>query len=239
MRVLAELLVGRTRSARTRRSRSLFGSMPSRYRWKKAGSSFRLVRSPEAPKITIGLRRECVPRRGHDRGLLRFHGVAAELVAERRDDLRAEGLVLPRREPREERQRRDRRGHVLVDAPPATSSAPRRSRPRSRGCRRAPGRSRSASCRSSKQPRPHDAAVPPDAQRSRSQVEVERRLLHDLEPFAVRGEQAVLDPVVDHLHEVACARAARRARTRPPARAPGTPARRRRRRSGSPPTIRQ
>ena len=39
-------------------------------------------------------------------------------------------------------------------------------------------------------------------------VEVELRVLHDLEALGVRLHQAVLDAVVDHLHEVAGARRA-------------------------------
>src|SRR5207244_8088816 len=52
------------------------------------------------------------------------------------------------------------------------------------------------------QPGPHHAPVPPDAGDLR-QIEIEVGVAQDLEALAVRGEQAVLDPVVDHLDEMA------------------------------------
>ncbi len=57
------------------------------------------------------------------------------------------------------------------------------------------------------------------------QVEVELGLLEHLEPLGVGLHQAVLDPVVDHLHEVAGAGPARRGRSRRRARARGRSAR--------------
>ena len=57
------------------------------------------------------------------------------------------------------------------------------------------------------QPGAHDRAVAPDAG-DLVQVEVELRALEHLEPLGVGLHQAVLDPVVDHLHEVAGARPA-------------------------------
>ena len=78
-----------------------------------------------------------------------LHRMPAELVAERGDHLRAERLVLPRREPREQRQRRDReRGHPPRSPPPA-STDPRPSRPRSPRMSARPGSFSSASCSSS------------------------------------------------------------------------------------------
>src|SRR6266567_4730242 len=90
-----------------------WGSRPSENRCQNAGSSLRLVRSPEAPKITMACGSggfsaiSLVP-------LLRLHRVSAELVAERGDHLGGVGLVLARGEPQEQRQRGDRRRHVLV-----------------------------------------------------------------------------------------------------------------------------
>ena len=51
------------------------------------------------------------------------------------------------------------------------------------------------------QPAPDYRAVPPDA-RDLVQVEVVLGVLHDLESLGVGLHQPVLDPVVDHLHEV-------------------------------------
>src|SRR5881397_866437 len=91
---------------------------PSRERWAMAGASSRRVRSPEAPKITsvhggrilssasasgVGAAAtggSRTPRRSFSFGL---HRVPAELIPQRRDDLRGERFSLARREAREER----------------------------------------------------------------------------------------------------------------------------------------
>ena len=51
------------------------------------------------------------------------------------------------------------------------------------------------------QPAPHDRAVAPDA-RDLVEVQVVLAVIHHLEAFGVGLHQPVLDPVVDHLHEV-------------------------------------
>src|SRR6266702_1976521 len=90
-----------------------WGSSPSENRCQNAGRSLRRVRSPDAPKMTMawgsgGFSAMALAP------LLRLHGVAAELVAERGDHLGSVGLVLPGGEPQEQRQRGDGGGHVLV-----------------------------------------------------------------------------------------------------------------------------
>src|SRR3954470_21425 len=94
-----------------------------------AGISLRIVRSPEAPKMTSthgsGVRRSWSPSSSGfccwgssvtAIGLRsRLHRMAAELVAQRRVHLRRVALLLARREAREERGRDHRRGDALVD----------------------------------------------------------------------------------------------------------------------------
>src|SRR6266498_4721294 len=89
------------------------GRSPSANRCQNAGSSLRLVRSPDAPKMTMawgsgGL--SAMPLRAS----LRSNGVPAELLPERRDDLGRVGLLLPGGEPQEQRQRGDGGRDVLV-----------------------------------------------------------------------------------------------------------------------------
>src|ERR671922_2814914 len=94
------------------------GRRPSRNRWYRAGRSLRWVRSPDAPKMTmaVGSGGSSFPRVVTPASPpLLPDGVAPELVTERGDHLGGERLVLPRGEPGEQGQRRDRGGDVLVD----------------------------------------------------------------------------------------------------------------------------
>src|SRR5919204_946102 len=187
-----------------------------------AGKSFFCVRSPEAPKMTSahgsGVRRSWSPsssgfscvvatlmraRIGARLGLLeRADSVAAELVAQCGGDLRREVDLVTGREARKERRRDDRRRHVLVDRlvdRPASLAGVLdvrgdvlELRPVLIECR----------VQELEQPRADYGAVSPDP-RDLFEVEVELGVIHDLEPLRVRLHQAVLDPVVNHLHEVA------------------------------------
>src|SRR6266540_1849651 len=129
-------------------------------------------------------------------------GVAAELGAQSGVDLGREGLVLAGREARVEGGRNHRRGDALVDRledrPAALAGV--LDVPRDAGevaAVRVEG-----VVQELEQPRADDRAVAPDA-RDLLEVEIELGGLHDLEAFGVGLHQAVLDPVVDHLHEVA------------------------------------
>src|SRR5919201_4983503 len=83
--------------------------------------SLRWVRSPEAPKIVrahgSAVRRSRSPsRRGFGSATFnRLHRVTPELVAESGVDLRRERLVLPRPEPREQRERDHAGRNAFVD----------------------------------------------------------------------------------------------------------------------------
>ena len=164
--------------------------------------------------------------------------VPAELVAQRRVHLRGERLLLARGEPRVERGRDHRHGHVLVDRledrpAPLARVLDVALDPLELRALLLEGRVQQV-----EQPRAHDRAVAPDPG-DLLEVEVELGGPHHLEALGVGLHQAVLDPVVDHLHEVARAGGADvrvavfgRERRGRPARA-GTRARRRRRPSGS------
>ena len=136
-----------------------------------------------------------------------LHRVPAELVAQRGVHLRRERLVLPRGEPREQRHRDRRRRDALVDRaehrPAALAGVLDVAADllEARILARARARAgRAASCG-----RPSRAArAPRPCRRSSSNSEA----LHDLEALGERLHHPVLDPVVDHLHEVARARRA-------------------------------
>src|SRR5687768_2929697 len=79
------------------------GRWPDSARLYIAGNSFRRVRSPDAPKMTS--------TQASARGL----DMAAELGAERRQDLFRERVILPRAEALEERRREHVGRHRLFD----------------------------------------------------------------------------------------------------------------------------
>src|SRR5919109_1614936 len=91
-----------------------WGSRPSTNRCQNAGRSVRRVRSPDAPKITTACGSAGFKAIALLALLLGADGMAAELLAQRRDHFRRVRLVLPRREPREEGKRGDRSRDVLA-----------------------------------------------------------------------------------------------------------------------------
>jgi hypothetical protein len=129
--------------------------------------------------------------------------VPAELVAERREDLRAVGIVLARAEPGEERERDDRRRDVavdrLLDGPAALPGIghPALEVREVRVLRERP-------FGQFEQPRTDDRTVVPDPGDAR-EVELVVARMHDLEAFGIGLHEPVFDPVVDHLHVMACA----------------------------------
>ena len=128
--------------------------------------------------------------------------VAAELVAERRGDLRGE--LISSRDAKRAKSDAAITGagtfsliaSLIVQRPsPESSTYGAMSSSFEPCCSK-------AACSSSSSQRANDRAVAPDAG-DLVQVEVVLGVLHDLEALGVRLHQAVLDPVVDHLHEVA------------------------------------
>ena len=154
-----------------------------------------------------------------------LHGVAAELVAQRRVDLGGERLVLAGGEAGEERRRDHRHRHVLGDRLGDRPAALARVLDVALDLLELPAlelEGGDGAARAATSARPsRSARCPAISCRSRSNSE---RLEH-LEALGVGLHQAVLDPVVDHLHEVAGARGRRRARSRRPARGCGRSAR--------------
>ena len=130
-----------------------------------------------------------------------LHGVAAELLAQRGVDLRRERLVLARGEAREERHRDRRRRHALVDRVEHRPAALARVVDVAADLLQAGVLFSASTSRSSSQLR----TTEPCCQSAGDLVQVERELrgLHDLEALRERLHHPVLDPVVDHLHEVA------------------------------------
>ena len=134
-------------------------------------------------------------------GLGALHRVATELVPHRGDRLHRRRVVLPRREPGEQRRRRwpapVRRGRSR----PRRSNGPRRSRRRTRGS--CPGGclpSSAFTIRSSSQ----DRITVPSRQDSNASGTFSTMSggLEQLEALGVRLHDRVLDAVVDHLGEV-------------------------------------
>jgi hypothetical protein len=145
-----------------------------------------------------------------------LHGVAAELLAQGGVDLRRERLVLARGEPRKQRRRDRGRRDALVDRVEHRPAAFARVVDVAADLLQA-GIFLEREHEQVEQPAPNDEPVLP--QRGDA-VEVERELrgLHDLEALRERLHHPVLDPVVDHLHEVAAPTARR---TRSPLLGPG------------------
>src|SRR5207237_1206712 len=133
---------------------------------------------------------------------LRPNRMPAELVAQRGVDLRRKRLVLTRREPREERSRDHGNGNVfgnrLGDRPAALAGV----LDVAADAREVGAAVLEGSVQELEEPRADNRPVTPDAG-DLVQVELELGAAHDLEPLRVRLHEAVLDPVVDHLHEVA------------------------------------
>ena len=154
----------------------------------------------------------------------RLLGVAAEPLAHRRQHLVGEVGLAARGEPRVERRGEHRRRHALVDRGHRPSSGPRPSRTRDRRSSARSGDScRAWAVRSSSQ----EPITLPRRQTSATSGEVDVvlvvlgvlragvvsastpawladvRVLEDVQALGVGGHDPVLDPVVDHLHEVA------------------------------------
>src|SRR2546423_10989507 len=172
--------------------------------------SLRCARSPDPPKMTIvegsGIRESRSPSRSGlsvevASALVLLHGVTAELIAERGRDLHRVAVFLPGHEPREEGVRDGGHGHavghglehgptalarVLDPAPDVLQVAPFLLE---------------RALRELEQPRPDDAALEPYGG-DLPKVEIEFARVQKLESLAVRLHHSVLDPVVDHLHEM-------------------------------------
>ena len=127
--------------------------------------------------------------------------VPAELVAERGVHLRGERLVLARGEAGEERERDRRRGHGLVDRLEDRPAAFARVLDVAADLLQVLVLLEREH-EQVEEPAADDGAVLPE-RRDLVQVRAELRGLHDLEPLGDRLHHPVLDPVVDHLHEVA------------------------------------
>ena len=173
------------------------------------------------------------PRPARDRGesaarsrcaLRGLFDVAAELVAHGRKQLVGEAGLAARAEALVQRGAQHVRRHRLRRSPPRSSSGPRRSRRRGRRRPRAADRSaarwrsgraatsrsrcraaRPRRCRagSSRIGRTRDCAAASSRRRPRASRLPTLALLQDVEALGVGGHHAVLDAVVDHLHEVA------------------------------------
>ncbi len=132
---------------------------------------------------------------------LRLQRVTAELVPQGGSDLAEKLLLVTRREPREERRGDHRHRHVLGDRLMDRPAPLARVLDERRDVGELVAVLLERRVQQLEQPRAHDGAVAPDAGEL-VQVDVELRVLDDLEPLGVRLHEAVLDPVVHHLREV-------------------------------------
>src|SRR6185503_6322967 len=135
-------------------------------------------------------------------GSLRLDLVAAELVAQRREDLRPVRVVLARAEAGEQRQGDDWGRDVVFDGVLDGPAALARVGDPALDVLEVLAVRLECATRQLEQPRPDDRALHPQF-RDRAEIEVVVARVHDLEAFGVGLHQAVLDPVVDHLHVVA------------------------------------
>src|SRR4051794_37842861 len=188
----------------------------------------RLVRRSTCPRSSGPRRRRCGGRPADTRGIVarglcrRLLEVPAEGEAHRRQDLVRELVLVARGEAREQRRGQPRRRHALVDRRVRRPAALARVRHPARELlelRALDERGRGEV----EQPRADDAAAPPDlgdrrdvevvlvelglAQRRRLGVDdviapADAGLLDDVQALGEGGHHAVLDAVVDHLHEV-------------------------------------
>ena len=168
--------------------------------------SFRCVRSPEAPKMTIEwcelVAWRVAPVRMRPWLVRLPDGVTAELIAHRGQQAGREVALIPAGEARLQRQGDDGRGDTAARWPPARSSGPRPSPPptaRSRPASDPPsGRARSGPAARSAR-RCHSCQISAIFATSRSKFLLG---LHDAEALGQRLHHAVFDSVVHHLDEV-------------------------------------
>src|SRR6266545_1817362 len=131
-----------------------------------------------------------------------LYRVTPELVAQRGRDLHRIGVVLARREAREERMREYRRGDVVRDRFLDRPAPLTRVRDPAFDVREVRAFLLEGAFGELEEPRPHDAALQPH-RGDALHIDVELAGVDELEAFAVGLHHPVLDPVVDHLYEVA------------------------------------
>src|SRR6266513_1553612 len=173
--------------------------------------SLRCARSPEPPKMTIvearGYARAEAPRAADSASrwppaLFLLHGVTAELIAERGGDLHRVAVFLPRHEAREERVGDGRHRHAVRDGLEHRPAAFARILDPTFDVLKVAALLLEGALGELEEPRPYDAPLEPD-RGDLLQVELELTRVEQLEAFAVRLHHSALDPVVDHLHEMA------------------------------------
>src|SRR3954447_1230644 len=169
----------------------------------KAGPGSAGPPAPRAVPLPLALRASLPSTRT----LFGLDFVAAELVAERGEDLGAVRVVLAGTEASLERQRDDRRRDVVVDRLLHGPASLARVGDIALQVLEVGAVCLERAAGELEQPRPHDRALHPQLG-DPAEVQVVVARVHDLEAFGIGLHQAVLDPVVDHLHVVPGARSA-------------------------------
>src|SRR5512145_624111 len=128
----------------------------------------------------------------------------AELIAQCRQHLRSERLLLTRDKALHERERDHRRGHIGIDRRLYSPAALARVLNVALNFSQIRGLTESV-LGQLQQPRANDAALIPDM-RNLAHVQIETfRLAHDLETLGISLHHAILDAVMDHLHKMTSA----------------------------------